>query len=175
MVFIHDTRDQPGKHKNLEEWMEREGHTLVRSKMYDGDIALLHDQSVCIDLKGGGMQEVYSNIVQSHERFRRECIRAAEAEIQLIILVEDKNLHTLEDVKDWKNPRYERWWRENGFVVQAIKAGKLKNHPMPKSPVPSSRLMGMMDAMEQRYSVKFMFCHPQKVGETVFQILTEGK
>ena len=175
MIFIHDTRDQIGKHKVLEDWMEREGHQLVRSKMYCGDIALLHDQSVCIDLKGGGMHEVYNNIVQSHDRFKRECVRAHMAGISLVILVEEKGIRSLEDVKTWKNPRYERWKRENAFVIRAQAAGKMLNHTVPKSPVPSDRLAGMMDAMSIRYSVRWSFCDPQEVGETVYRILVEER
>lgn len=175
MVFIHDTRDQPGKHKVLEQWMEREGHQLVRSKMYCGDIALLHDQSVCIDLKGGGMQEVYSNLVQSHDRFKRECVRAHQAGITLIILVEEPGISSLEDVKTWKNPRYERWKRDNAFILRAQAAGKMLNRKVAKSPVPSDRLAGMMDAMSMRYLVQWAFCDPQEVGEVVYRILVKER
>ena len=171
MIFIHDTRDQAGKHKNLEEWMEREGHTLVRSKMYVGDIALLHDQSTCIDLKSLGLTEVYNNLVQSHNRFRDECIRAKEANIKLIVLVEEKGVRELHEVKNWQNPQQKRWEKQNAYNNWLIAHGREPYKPT-KPPVPSDRLMGMMDAMSQRYGVEWVFCHPDRVGEFVYRLLT---
>lgn len=37
MVIIEDTRNQPGKHKNINAYMERCGHRVIRSKMLVGD------------------------------------------------------------------------------------------------------------------------------------------
>ena len=154
--------------------MKREGHTLVRSKMYVGDIALLHDQSVCIDLKGLGMQEVYSNLVQSHERFRNECIRAQEADIKLIILIEEKGIQSLSDVREWKNPRLYRYQQQKDYNDWLVSHGKEPKWKLPKTPpVPSYRLGGMMDAMQLKYGVQFSFCDPKDVGQTVYQILTQ--
>lgn len=176
MVFIHDTRDQQGKHKVLEAWMWREGHQLVRSKMYVGDIALLNDQSVCVDLKSLGLQEVYSNLVQSHERFRNECIRAQEAGIKLIILVEEKGIRTLSDVRTWQNPRTYRYEQKKAYNDWLVFHGKEPKWKLPKTPpVSSERLQGMMDAMQMKYGVQFAFCDPAKVGETVFKLLTEPR
>lgn len=171
MIFIHDTRDVKGKHKNLEEWMEREGHTLVRSKMYVGDIALLRDQSTCIDLKSLGMQEVYNNIVHSHQRFKDECIRAQEANIKLIILVEERSIHELSEVKFWINPQQKRWDKNHAYH-EWLKAHGKEVEKEPKPPVSSERLMGMMDAMHQKYGIEWYFCHPDRVGEFVYRILT---
>ena len=33
MIIIEDTRNQPGKHKNINAYMEKCGHKVVRSKM----------------------------------------------------------------------------------------------------------------------------------------------
>ena len=155
----------------LEDWMEKNGHTLVRSKMYVGDIALLHNQSVCIDLKSLGMTEVYSNLVQSHNRFRDECMRAKEANIKLIVLVEEKSIHELSEVKYWINPQRKRWERQKAYNQWLIDHGKEPNKQT-KPPVSSERLMGMMDAMHQKYGIEWYFCHPDRVGEFVYRILT---
>lgn len=171
MVFIHDTRDQAGKHKVLEDWMEREGHTLVRSKMYVGDIALLHNQSVCIDLKSLGLSEVYNNLVQSHNRFREECIRAQDAGIKLIVLIEEKSVRELSEVKNWENPQQKRWDKQRAYNEWLKQHGKEPN-PQTKPPVSSERLMGMMNAMTMKYGVEWYFCPPDRVGEFVYRILT---
>ena len=171
MIFIHDTRDQQGKHKVLEEWMAREGHTLIRSKLYVGDIALLHDQSTCIDLKSLGLAEVYNNLVQSHDRFRNECVRAKDANIQLIVLVEQVGIRSLDDVKNWVNPQQKRWEKKAEYNRWLSSKGKEVKQTKP--PVSSERLAGMMDAMELKYKVKFAVCHPLDVGEAVYEILCE--
>ena len=174
MVFIHDTRDVKGKHKILEEWMAREGHTLIRSKMYVGDIALLHDQSRCIDLKSLGLAEVYSNIVQAHNRFRDECVRAKEAGIELIVLVEDKTVRNIDEVHLWQNPQQAVWEKKKAMHKWYEDHGKHPD-PLPKPPVSSERLAGMMKAMTEKYGVEWFFCHPLRVGEFVYRLLTVDK
>ena len=109
MIFVHDTRDKANKHDNVDSYLLSRGHEIVRSKLYVGDISLLMNQSVCVDLKGMGLKEVYSNLVQQHDRFKRECVRAEEAHIRLIILVEEKSIRNLEEVEEWQNPRAIRY------------------------------------------------------------------
>lgn len=78
MIFQRDTRDKPGKHGNVEDFLLANGHKVVRSKLYVGDITLLDRQSTCIDLKQD-LTEVCGNLCQQHERFRAELLRAQEA------------------------------------------------------------------------------------------------
>ena len=105
------------------------------------------DPSRCVDTKSG-MQEVYSNLVQEHERFRRELELALQAGVKLIVLVEEgDDIPDLAAVVHWKNPRRERWFRVNA----AHKAGKLKNVKQAKTPpLSSDRLFQMMQTMAER-------------------------
>lgn len=162
MIFIHDTRDQPGKHDNVESYLTEAGHKIIRSKMYVGDISILNDQSCCIDLKGLGLREVYSNLVQQHDRFKRECVKAQESGIKLIILVEERNIKTLEEARRWQNPRFYAWKKEQ---AQGI---------IKKPPVSSDRLVNMMLAMAEKYGVEWLFCKPDEAGKTVEEILSGG-
>ena len=173
MIFIHDTRDQKGKHDNLEKWMSNNGHELIREKMNVGDVMLLGDGSICIDLKSLGLSEVYNNITHDHKRFRNECVRAMEAGVKLIILVEQEGIQSLEDVKTWHNPHFDRRRRNDEYIAFMISRGLKAEDAMPrKQPVSSERLAGMMEAMSFRYGVEWQFCNPAAVGETVFSILT---
>ena len=172
MIFIHDSRDKEGKHDNLESWMQANGHELIRQKMDVGDVMLLGDGSICIDLKSLGLAEVYSNLVHDHRRFRDECIRARDSGVKLIVLVEESGIHSLEDVKSWVNPQVKRRQRQDNYTMFLIANGKLPPSKMPKKPpVDSSRLAGMMDAMHMNYGVEWMFCDPSDVGKTVVEIL----
>ena len=52
------------------------------------------------------LQELCGNVCQQHERFKRELLRAMDAGIQLIILIEHgQGINNIEDVYFWKNPR----------------------------------------------------------------------
>lgn len=171
MIFVHDTRDQAGKHKNVEEYLLSRGHEIVRTKLYVGDISLLHNQSVCIDLKGLGMKEVYSNLVQQHDRFKAEAIRARDAHIKLVILVENDEIKTLDDVIEWKNPRAIQY----AELAMAHAHGKLLQKKLPsRPPVSSKRLMNMMRVMALKYGIEWQFCAKAEAGMRVEQILIGG-
>lgn len=170
-VFIHDTRDQKGKHDNVEQYLAARGHTLVRSKMYVGDIAYLCNQSVVIDLKRD-LQEVYQNLVgaKAHARFKAECVRAQEAGIRLIVLVEQAGVKTLADVRNWKNSRAEYY----EMVKNAHQNGKMLNRPLPKKPpVSSSRLENIMRTMAERYGCEWHFCDRRHTGAEILRLLGE--
>lgn len=149
MFFIHDTRDQKGKHENLERYLMEHGHQIVRSKLYCGDVSLLHDQTTCIDLKKD-FSEVCNNLCQQHLRFRAELLRAQAAGIKLIILIEtSRNYESLEDVKKWVNPR-------------------LKKSPLALS---GPALYVRMCTIAEKYGVEWKVCERRDTGWTVCELL----
>lgn len=171
MIFVHDTRDQAGKHKNVEDFLLSRGHEIVRSKLYVGDISLLHNQTVCIDLKGLGLKEVYSNLVQQRDRFKAEAVRAQDAHIKLIVLVEEHGIRDIEDVERWDNPRV----RQYADLVMAHSRGKLLSKRLPsRPPVSSKRLMNMMRVMALKYGIEWQFCDKADAGRCVERILLGG-
>ena len=150
MLFIHDTRDKPGKHKNVDAYLKANGHQIVRSKMYVGDIALMNDQTVCIDLKKD-LQELHQNVCQQHVRFRNELIRARDANISLLFLCEHgPDITTLSDVRKWVNPR-------------------LKVSPLALS---GMELYKRLVTIETKYHTKFYFCDKTHTGKAIIQLLT---
>lgn len=166
-VLLEDTRNPEGKHRNVHEWARANGVTIIRTKLLVGDYTLPTDQSRCVDTKYG-MQEVYSNLVQQHERFRAECELAQKAGILLTVLVEEPGIEGLDDVKRWKNPRRDRWFQ----VHAAHKAGKLTKIVIPKvPPLPSDRIATMMQTMGERYGVEWVFCSKQETGAVIWELL----
>lgn len=117
------------------------------------------------------MQEVYNNLVQQHERFRRECITALETGATLTILVEDKTIKTLEDIYNWKNPRAIIWQKKYGFLQDAQEHGKASGVKIPKPPLNNSSLLGIMRAMSIKYGVKWAFSRKESTAETIVKIL----
>lgn len=151
-VFVHDTRDRVGKHDNVDDYLTAQGHKIVRSKLYVGDITLLNNQAVCIDLKRN-LAEVALNVCQQHERFVREIKRANESGIKLIFLVEHGGqIKTLPDVCKWVNPR-------------------LKDSPLVVS---GERLFRIMHTLQLKYDVEWHFCDKRCTGKKVLELLSVG-
>lgn len=126
---------------------------MVRSKLFVGDVSLLNDQSVSIDLKRN-LAEVAVNVGQDHARFKRELERAQEYGIRLIFLVEHGgSIKTLEDVHNWANPR-------------------LKDHPLALTGL---RLYKIMLALQNKYGIEWHFCDKRCTGKRIIELLTEGR
>ena len=148
MTFVHDTRDKKGKHQNVDNYLISAGHKVVRSKMYVGDITLLNNQSVCVDLKKN-LLEVCGNVGQQIERFSRELNNAKQNDIKLVILTEEPGIESISDVRNWINPR-------------------LKESPLAIS---GERLAKIMYSLEKKYGCEFAFCNPYMTGQRVCEIL----
>lgn len=168
-VLLEDTRNPATKHTNVHRWAQENGVTIIRTKLLVGDYTLPTDQSRCVDTKYG-MAEVYNNLVQEHERFRRELELAMQAGVKLIVLVEEGDIPDLAAVVHWKNPRRERWFRVNA----AHKAGKLKNVKQAKTPpLSSDRLFQMMQTMAERYGCEWRFCGKDRTGAVIWELLNQ--
>lgn len=159
MIFVHDTRDKPGKHKNVDDYLANNGHSIIRSKLYVGDITLLHDQSVCIDLKQNVM-ELIMDVYQQHERFRSELVRAQEAGITLYVLTEEELPGGRLD--NWVSPVWQTF-NQHHHVGQ------------PMSKADPKRLRKALITMQERYGVRFRFCSKENTGAEIIRLLTEGK
>lgn len=165
MILI-DTREQ--KYDHVREAFDEMGVPYDRTKLYVGDYTLANDQSVCVDRKAG-LQEVYSNLVQEHDRFRDECERAKKAEIRLIVLIEEEVIENLDDVPLWQNPRVTKW----AFIHAAHQAGKLQDVRLPANPPKGSdKLAAIMRAMELKYGIEWRFVSRRNAGREIVRILT---
>lgn len=170
-IIQMDTREKRGHKDHILRAFQRRGLKHIRSKLYVGDYTLLNDQSTCIDVKQG-LQEVYSNLIHAHQRFRAECIRAQQAEIRLLILVEQPGVSSLEDVKDWQNPRL----AEYDELCEKVRAGLLPRDQKPKAPpVDSKRLSRIMRTMAELYGIEWHFCTPDQTGDEIIRLLEDGK
>lgn len=148
LVILEDSRQKPEKNKHIREQLEKLSYKVDRCKLYAGDYTWATNQSICVDTKAN-MGEIESNLVHDHERFREECIRAKDAGIQLVILIQDQKINSVSDVFCWYNPR-------KRFSPKAV----------------SGRQLGkMMVSMEQKYGVKFEFCTKNEVGQRIVKLL----
>lgn len=166
--MLEDTRQQAERHNIKHKWFAENGIEIRRSKLWVGDYTLPANQSVCVDTKKD-IQELIGDICgKQHERFRSELIRAKEAGIQLIILVENKGgeigrtgiynltIRSLSELHSWKNPRL--FIRKNGKQL----------YPTATKGV---TLMKACMSMEKKYGARFLFCTPEESGEMIVRLL----
>ena len=121
------------------------------SKLYVGDYMSFDNPRLIIDRKQN-LNELYQNLCHQHKRFKDELIRANEAGIKLIILIEHGGkIKSLEDVKLWDNPRLEK----NPFAWNGM------------------RMYKVMLTTGQKYGIEYVFCTKNKTGEKILEILSE--
>ena len=170
IVIARDTRDRIDRHKNVDDGLAAKGIKTVRTKLYVGDVARLDNMTVAIDLKQG-LSECYNNIISDHARFIRECKRAQEAGVKLVILCEQAGISTVQDVAAWINPRMTKWTK----LRDAHKAGKRMNEPLnPYPPVSSERLAKAMQTISERYGVEWRFCAKTETVNVICEVLGIG-
>lgn len=167
VTIVSDSRQKPGQHKNKTDYWDSIGQKWITSKLPAGDYALLTDMSTVIDTKKG-LAEVTSNLIQDHERFRREADFCVENGIKLIVLVEEPGMKSLRDVASWKNPRWLKWHRiknaqERGRMLYV----KVADRP----PVSSPTLMKIMATMAKDHGVRWEFCDPKDSGKKILELL----
>ena len=170
MIILEDTRQATGKHDLKHKYFEENGIEIRRTKLYVGDYTLPTNQSVCIDTKKD-IQELIGDICgKQHERFRSELIRAQEAGIQLIIIVENRGarisgtnfvnptIRHLDDLEIWTNPRL------------CIFKGNKQLYP---TATKGKTLMKACMTLEKRYGVVFRFCTPEESGAEIVRFLQQ--
>ena len=166
-IVLQDSREKRKHHDNILHGLTERCVKVERTKLYVGDYTLPTNQSVCVDVKAG-LGEVYNNIISDHARFIRECKRAQESGIHLIVLVEQKGIRTVQDVAAWKNPRISAWIR----LRDAHRQNKRMNEPLnPYPPVSSERLAKAMQTISDRYGVEWLFCSKDKTVDVICEVL----
>lgn len=149
MTIQIDTREKAKAITKIIAEFDKQGIGHYRSKLYVGDYMSLDNPRLIVDRKQN-LLELCNNVCQDHKRFRGEIERANKAGIKLIFLCEnDDNIHTLEDVRNWINPRLE------------------------KSPlaVSGERLYKTLSTMQAHYDIEFLFCNKNETGRKIIELL----
>ena len=148
MIIYQDTRQQKGKHRNIESYFSRNGIDVVNVKLDVGDYMTPDNPNITVDTKYG-LDELAKNLTNraDHARFMREVRRAYAARITLIVLVEQRGIKTPNDVLRWRSKH---------------------------SPVTGAALVREMFRIQMSYGVKFLFCDKLSTGRMIMEILTGG-
>jgi hypothetical protein len=149
MTIQIDSREHKWELARIQRQLTALGCKTIVSKLYVGDYQSLDNSRLVIDRKKD-LQEICGNVTQQHERFQRELLRAQEAEIQLIILIEHgDDIQSLEDVYFWDNPRLSK---------------------SPKATTGKS-LYRSLCTIRDRYNVRFEFCTKRETGQKIMELL----
>ena len=149
MIILEDSRQKPEKNVHIRQQLEGLGYRVERTKLWIGDYTFPTNQSVCVDTKKD-MHEVENNLIHDHERFKAECVRAKDAGVKLVILIQDQKLKQVSDVFGWFNLR-SKWSKKAASGKQLAK---------------------MMYTMNQRYGVEWEFTTKDNVGKRIVELLT---
>ncbi len=144
-----DTREKKRAIKAIIKTFDRLGVNHYSSKLYVGDYMSLDNPRCIVDRKQN-LSELCQNVCQGKRRFKEELRRAQDAGIKLVILCEHGNgISSIEDVKQWINPRLE----ESPYAVSGY------------------RLYRMLTTLEKRYNTRFVFCEKKDTGNKIIELL----
>jgi hypothetical protein len=168
--ILCDTRQQAGKHENKMGWWARHGVATRIQKLDFGDY-MVEGSNISIDTKRS-MAEVAANCTRDHARFVREMKRAAEMGYRLVILVEAGNQYRcIADVRKWTNSHCKacQHRRDGECNPRDISGGCLRHKT--RKPVQGPQLAKSMATLEQKYGVRFEFCHSMNSAKRICELL----
>ena len=191
IVLIEDKANRLNYHTIKNKYWQEQGIEVMRYALPVGDYILANDKvfdmlarkkarglepkkmdflgcyKVCVDSKRN-VEEILGNVCgKAHARFKDELLLAKQNDIQLYILVENKQkeikpgivnptIRRLEDLHRWINPR-----------LYIYRGGK-QLYP---SATRGITLQKACYTMQKKYGCEFVFCTPEESGEMIIKLL----
>lgn len=164
LILIEDTRNQVGKHRHVEAYCRRTGIKIVRQTLNVGDYMFGEETEdgivpvgkVSVDSKES-ILELSKNIMSSdHRRFKAECIRALQAGIRLVVLIEEEPPFGRLDM--WEIPRFKS-------------SGRFHRFGEPMTLVDPVALRKACITMQEKYGVRFRFCKRRQSPARIIRFL----
>jgi ERCC4-type nuclease len=163
MTIQVDSREHQHAIQDILAEFNKQGVKHYTSKLFVGDYMSLDNPRLVIDRKQN-LHELCGNVCQQHERFRAEMQRAKENGIKIIFLCEHgRNIKALDDVLWWTNPR--ETYREKVKGVWVTKHRKVMQ---------GDTLFKILNTMQNRYGVEFLFCEKKDTGKRIIELLRGG-
>ena len=147
MIIEMDTRNQVDNY--ITDYLDKQGIKWIRNKLYSGDVKLLNDTRIIIDLKKD-INEIASNLCnsQNHQRILREIERAKDIGCErFIFMVKAKDIICVDEIIKWKS-----------------KYSKVK----------PETLIKIIKTFSERYNVEFMFYKKEEIGQKIVELLSNN-
>ena len=163
-----DTRQQAGKHRNVDEWFEAHGVPYEYRKLDFGDY-MVEGSNISIDTKRN-LAEVAGNVGRDHARFARELDRAREAGYQLVILVEaGLPYRKVEDVAKWTAKPCQRCARRMNGACRpraSMRCARFRTKPMQ-----GPQVARIMQGLAEDHGCLWEFCDRRATARRICEIL----
>lgn len=171
-MIIEDTRQQAGKHDNIERWMRAHGVEFSpRARALEFGDYVSEDadgnplSNVAVDTKKD-VQELAMDVGRDHARFVRECERARAAGYRLVVLVEEHADYETD------RGRLHRWL---GIACRRCRrcrplAGD-KCVRYKRRPMTGRQVAAICERMTERHGVTFAFCSRRDTGRRICELL----
>lgn len=161
-----DSREKARAIQKIIKTFDASGVKHFTSKLLVGDYMSLDNPRLIIDRKQN-LQELVGNIntKKEHDRFRRELLKAIDAGIKLVILIEHGgDIVCLEDVYFFYQPEMQRtrWKTVDGKKMQEQYTQKA---------IDGKKIYKSMCTIRDRYNVDFYFCQKKDTGKRIIEIL----
>ena len=141
-MILVDTREQSNKF--VIEYFEKENIPYREEKLDEGDYQIEFENDIVVERKQD-LLELAGNICsKDHQRFKRELLRAMEKGKKVYVVVADKKIRSIEEVKNWSS-KY--------------------------SQVKGETLMKAMQTINERYNVDYIFDKECNIGFQIEKIL----
>lgn len=152
MQIYVDTREKDRAIIKIMAYFKENNIKTIPQSLWVGDYMSFDNGYLSIDRKQN-LSELYQNLCHQHERFKNELLRANEANIKLIILIEHGGkIKTIEDVKNWENPQKKR----NLFAWDG------------------ERMYRTMKTVADKYGITYEFCDKRNTGRKIVELLRGG-
>ena len=145
MIIEMDTRNK--KDDYVTKYFDKQGIKWIRNKLYTGDVKLLNDTRVIIDLKAN-IEEIAHNLcnTQEHLRIKKELEKSKEIGCEEFIFLIKSNIKSIDDLINWSST---------------------------KTKVKGSVLVKVMSTMRERYGCRFIFTTRTNVPKKIIELLTK--
>ena len=155
MIIECDTRQQ--KEKHITDYFDEMGVKYIRNKLYCGDYKRVDSPKVIIDTKKD-LVEIAGNLCRTleHNRIKKEIAKACDIGCErFIFLIADNQIDHVTEVHNWKVPT-----RRDGSLYTKVRPEILQK---------------IMETMQEKYGVEFMFCKKKDMGKKIVEILSAEK
>ena len=143
-IYEIDTRNKVDNY--ITDYFDKHGIKYIRTKLYSGDVKLLNNTEIIVDLKAN-TEEIAHNLCNTmeHNRIRRELDRAKEIGCKkFIFLIKDDKIKSAGDLINWTSPR---------------------------TKVKGSTLYKTMCTMSKKYGCSFMFTSKENAPKKLIELL----
>ena len=145
MIIEMDTRNK--KDEYVTNYFDKHDIKWIRNKLYAGDVKLLNDTKVIIDLKAN-IEEIAHNLCNSleHARVKREIEKAREIGCEDFIFLIKSNVKSADDLINWSSN---------------------------KTKIKGSVLIKVMSTMKERYGCRFIFTTRANAPKKIIELLSK--